>query len=214
MPWSSKAGAYFLSGGQGFATPGASSTSDHEQQDASSPDAPDMFCSWRKSPSGPCSCAVLLRGPLPELLNHLCCLGESTLVLRQPGLSLAKCTRFGLSVATHESGWQVLQDHLSGLETDTGRLLSLYLLANAGDRKPLIGLAEPGRSPHATIRLDHHDWNSPVVANLIDHFEGVPLDCRESRRLGAGAWLDEWESSVHRRRDLHRSRVPGPSCVP
>jgi hypothetical protein len=155
-----------------------------------------MFCSWRKSPSAPCSCAFLLRGSLPELLNHLCCLGESTLVLRQQGLSLAKCTRFGLSVATRESGWQVLHDHLSGMETDIGRTLSLYLLANVGDRKPVIGIAEPGLPLHATIRLDHHDWNSQVVANLIDHFEGVSLDCLESRRLGAGAWLDEWERPV------------------
>jgi hypothetical protein len=152
-----------------------------------------MFCSWRKSPSAPCSCAFLLRGSLPELLNHLCCLGESTLVLRQQGLSLAKCTRFGLSVGTRESGWQVLRDHLSGMETDTGRALALYLLANAGDRKPVIGMAGLGCPLHATIRLDQHDWNSPVVANLVDHFDGVSLDCLESRRLGAGAWLDEWE---------------------
>ncbi|MCW1884396.1 hypothetical protein OKA04_06605 [Luteolibacter flavescens] len=155
-----------------------------------------MFCSWRKSPSAPCSCAFLLRGPLPELLNHLCCLGESTLVLRQQGLSLAKCTRFGLSVATRESGWQVLRDHLSGMETDTGRSFSLYLLANPDDRKPVIGIAETGRTLHASIRLDNHEWNSPVVANLVDHFEGVSLDCMESRRLGAGAWLDEWERPV------------------
>ncbi|MCW1924202.1 hypothetical protein OKA05_16670 [Luteolibacter arcticus] len=156
-----------------------------------------MFCSWRRSPSAPCSCAFQLRGPLPELLNHLCCLGKTTLVLRQQGLSLAKSTTFGLSVATRESGWQVIGDHLSGLETDTGRLQNLYLLAGASDRRPLIGMAEPGRPLHLTIRLDGHAWDSPVVRNLIDHFEGVSLDCLESRRLGAGAWLDEWERPVN-----------------
>lgn len=152
-----------------------------------------MFCSWRKSPSAPCSCAFQLRGPLPVLLNHLCCLGTTTLVVRQQGLSLAKSTAFGLSVATRETNWQVMVDHLSGLQTNKGTLQNLYLLADASDRRPLIGMAEPGRHLHVTIRLDGHEWGSRVVRHLIEHFEGVSLDCLESRRLGAGAWLDEWE---------------------
>ena len=40
-------------------------------------------------------------------------------------------------------------------------------------------------------------WDSPVVKTLIDHFQGASLDCLESRRLGAGAWLDEWERPVN-----------------
>lgn len=118
------------------------------------------------------------------------------MVLRQQGLSLAKTTAFGLCVASRASGWQVLRDHLSGLETDTGHPQNLYLLADAADRRPLIGMGEPGRPMHLTIRLDGHAWDSPVVRNLIDHFDGVSLDCLESRRLGAGAWLDEWERSA------------------
>jgi len=155
-----------------------------------------MFCSWRKSPAAPCSCAYRLRGSLPELLNHLCCLGQTTLVLRQQGLSLAKATAFGLCVAYREEAWQILSDRLSGLETDTLRPLGVYMVVDASDRRPMLAMAEPGRPIHLSIRLDGHVWESPVVKTLIDHFEGVSLGCMESRRLGAGAWLDEWERPV------------------
>ncbi|WP_341402363.1 hypothetical protein [Luteolibacter soli] len=138
-----------------------------------------------------------MRGSLPELLNHLCCLGQTTLVLRQQGLSLAKTTPFGLSVAYREEAWHVLHDRLSGLETDTRRPLATYLIADASDRRPLLAMAEPGRPIHLSIRLDGHVWDSPVVRTLIDHFKGASLDCMESRRLGAGAWLDEWERPVN-----------------
>jgi len=156
-----------------------------------------MFCSWRKSPLAACSCAYRLRGSIPELLNHLCCLGQTTLVLRQQGLSLAKATAFGLSVAYREEAWHVLHDRLSGLETDTRRALGVYLIADVNDRRPLLAMAEPGRPIHVSIRLDGHVWDSPVVKTLIDHFQGASLDCMESRRLGAGAWLDEWERPVN-----------------
>jgi hypothetical protein len=156
-----------------------------------------MFCSWRKSPDAACSCAYQLRGSLAELLNHLCCLGQTTLVLRQQGLSLAKVTAFGLSVAYREEAWHLLFDRLSGLETDTRQALGVYLIADAIDRRPLLAMAEPGRPIHVSIRLDGHVWNSPVVRTLIDHFRGASLDCIESRRLGAGAWLDEWERQVN-----------------
>lgn len=138
----------------------------------------------------------MLHGALPELLNHLCCLGNTTLVLRQQGISLAKSTSFGLCVATRDSDWRILRDHLSGLETDTATLQNIYLLAGPGDRRPMIGLGEPGRPLHLTIRLDAHDWESRAIRNLIDYFKGVSLDCTESRRLGVGAWLDEWERPV------------------
>jgi hypothetical protein len=118
-----------------------------------------MFCSRRKSPSAPCSRAFLLRGPLSGLLNHLSCVGESTPVWRQQGLTLAKSTRFGPRVKTRESGWRVLR----GMATDTRQPLSSYLLAIVGDRKPVIGMAAGGHPLHATIRLDRHDWSSPPI---------------------------------------------------
>ncbi len=152
-----------------------------------------MFCSWRKSPSAPCSCACRLHGSVTELLNHLCCLGQGTLVIRQQGLSLAKSTLFGLWVSSRESGWHTLRDHISGLEVDTRRPQNIYLLTGHGDRRPLIAIGEPGKPVHLSIRLDGHLWESRSIRNLIDHFQGTPLDCVESRRLGAGAWLDEWE---------------------
>lgn len=155
-----------------------------------------MFCSRRKTPTSPCSCAFQLRGPLCELLNHLFRLGESTLVLRQQGLSLAKETCFGLSIANGEGSWQILRDHLSGLETDTRRQLMLYLLTDVSDRRPVIGMGEPGQPLHLTIRLHRHAWDSPATRNLIEHFKGLALGCQESRRLGAGAWLDDWQRAV------------------
>lgn len=152
-----------------------------------------MFCAWRKSPLAPCGCAYRLHGSTGELLNHFGCLGEGTLVLRQRGLSLAKLTCFGLSIASRASGWQVLHDRWSGLETDTRRLQGFYLLREPVDSRPVLGMAEPGRALHLSVRLENHAWDSPAIRDLIRRFHGIPLDCLESRQLGAGAWLDEWE---------------------
>jgi hypothetical protein len=152
-----------------------------------------MFCSWKKSPAAPCSCAFQLQGPLAELLNHLCGVGPATLVLRQQGLSLAKSTSFGLCVAYGEGDWQIVKDRLSGLETDMRRPMNAYLMTGFGDRWPRIALGEPGRPVHLSIRLDRCEWESALVREMIVRFGGAPLDCLESRRLGAGAWLDEWE---------------------
>jgi hypothetical protein len=155
-----------------------------------------MFCSWRKSPSAPCGCAFRLRGPAKELLNRLHGLGEGTLVLRQQGISLAKKTPMGLCVAYGDGGWDVLRDRLSGLEMDTGRTQEFHLLAGAAERRPLLGVSEPGKPMHLSFRLDGLEWEHPAVQRLIVEFEGVALDCLQSRRLGAGAWLDEWARPV------------------
>lgn len=151
-----------------------------------------MFCSWRKSPSAPCSCAYVLRSPVSEVLNHLCYLGQGTMVLRQKGLSLAKTTPFGLAVAYQNSGWNILRDQVSGLETDTSRAMSIYLMTDAADRRPLLAMGEPDQPIDLSIRLDGYSWESPAVTALLRKFNGVSLDCAQSRRLGAGAWLDDW----------------------
>lgn len=156
-----------------------------------------MFCSWKKSPSSPCSCAYVLRGPIHEVLNHLCCLGQGTMVLRQEGLSLAKTTSFGLCVSYRESGWNVLQDRTSGLETDVDRPVNVYLLTGICDRRPLLAMGEPGKAIDVSIRLNGQVWDSPEIRGLLDRFQGVSLDCMESRKLGAGAWLDEWSQAPH-----------------
>lgn len=151
-----------------------------------------MFCSWRKSPSTPCSCAYVLRSPVSEVLNHLCYLGQGTMVLRQKGLSLAKITPFGLAVAYRKSGWNILRDQVSGLETDTSRPQNIYLMTDASDRRPLLAMGEPDQAIDLSIRLDGYSWESPAVTALLRKFNGVSLDCMQSRRLGAGAWLDDW----------------------
>lgn len=154
-----------------------------------------MFCSWRKSPSAPCSCAYVLRSPISEVLNHLCYLGQGTMVLRQKGLSLAKTTPFGLAVAYQESGWNILHDQVSGLETDTSQPQNIYLMTDAADRRPLLAMGEPGRAIDLSIRLDGYRWESPPVTALLRKFNAVSLDCAQSRQLGAGAWLDDWGDS-------------------
>ncbi|MES2440884.1 MAG: hypothetical protein V4584_17595 [Verrucomicrobiota bacterium] len=151
-----------------------------------------MFCSWKKSPFAPCSCAYVLRSPISEVLNHLCYLGQGTMVLRQQGLSLAKTTPFGLAVAYQESGWNILRDQVSGLETDTSREQNIYLMTDAADRRPLLAMGEPGKAIDLSIRLDGYTWESPAVTALLRKFNGVSLDCGQSRKLGAGAWLDDW----------------------
>lgn len=151
-----------------------------------------MFCSWKKSSSAPCSCAYVLRSPVSEVLNHLCYLGQGTMVLRQKGLSLAKTTPFGLAVAYQNSGWNILRDQVSGLETDTSRDMNIYLMTDAADRRPLLAMGEPDQPIDLSIRLNGYSWESPAVTALLRKFNGVSLDCLQSRRLGAGAWLDDW----------------------
>jgi hypothetical protein len=151
-----------------------------------------MFCSWKKSPFAPCSCAYVLRGPVSEVLNHLCYLGQGTMVLRQQGLSLAKTTPFGLAVAYQESGWNILRDQVSGLETDTSLDQNIYLMTDAADRRPLLAMGQPDKAIDLSIRLDGYTWESPAVTALLRKFNAASLDCAQSRRLGAGAWLDDW----------------------
>lgn len=151
-----------------------------------------MFCSWKKSPSAPCSCAYVLPAPVSDVLNHLSHLGQGTLVLRQQGLSLAKITPFGPAVAKRQNDWNIIHDAMSGLETDTSREQNIYLMTDASDRRPLLAMGEPGKSIDLSIRLDGYTWESSAVTALLRRFNAASLDCMASRRLGAGAWLDEW----------------------
>ncbi|MBX3741276.1 MAG: hypothetical protein KF712_09820 [Akkermansiaceae bacterium] len=161
-----------------------------------------MFCSWKTSPAAPCSCAYRLHSPVDELLNHLCSLGKGTLILRRPGLSLAKATRFGLHIRSSSHDWSILHDAISGLETDLAPPQHAYLLREFPDQCPLFAMGPPGKPIEFTVRLDGHDWNSPAVRDMLARFGGVALDCLESHRLGAGAWLDEWE----------QCKQPSPCC--
>ncbi|MFT4175460.1 MAG: hypothetical protein QM627_02280 [Luteolibacter sp.] len=152
-----------------------------------------MFCSWKTRPDAPCSCAYQLRSPVHELLNHLCCLGKGTLVLRRPGISFAKSTSFGLHITDRASDWKLLRDSISGLETDLGRELRVYLLRELSEPRPIFAMGPPGKPVELSIRLDGLTWQAPAIQQMIQRFDGISLDCVESHRLGAGAWLDEWE---------------------
>ncbi|MES2997027.1 MAG: hypothetical protein V4733_09490 [Verrucomicrobiota bacterium] len=127
-----------------------------------------------------------------EVLNHLAVFRCVTLVLRQQGLTLAKSTSFGLSVAYGARDWKLLQDRASGLETDTSHRQDIHLLTDAGDPRPLLAFGRPGEPAELSIRLDGQTWSSPLVRDMIRRFNGSGLGCFESRTLGAGAWLDEW----------------------
>lgn len=152
-----------------------------------------MFCSWKSHPNAPCSCAFRLQHPIEELLNHLCCLGRGTFILRRPGLSLAKSTNFGLHIRNEACGWNILRDAVSGLETDVSKPLQAYLLRDFPDPRPLFALGTADSPVEFTLRLEDHQWASPDLLAMIARFGGTALDCVESHRLGAGAWLDEWE---------------------
>lgn len=152
-----------------------------------------MFCFRKTSPAAPCSCAFHLRSPIPELLNHLPCLGNGTLILRRPGLSVAKSTPFGLHIRERATDWDILRDAISGLETNLRQDPQAYLLRQFPDDSPLFAMGLPGQPIEFTVRLTNHAWNSPAILEMIRRFNATPLDCIESRRLGAGAWLDEWE---------------------
>lgn len=138
-----------------------------------------MFCSWKISPHASCGCAFRLQGTVDEHLEHLCSLGKSPLILRRPGLSLVK------SMAT-------LGDAIQNLENDPTQPHAAFLVREISESCPLFVMGPPGKPIELTVRLEDHKWDSPAIRQLIERFEGTPLDCLESRRLGAGAWLDEW----------------------
>lgn len=117
-------------------------------------------------------------------------------MLHQQGLSLAKSTPFGLCVASGEGGWHLLHDRISGLETDTSCPQNIYLMTDASDRRPLLAMGEPGKAIDLSIRLDGYTWESSAVTAMLRRFGAVSLDCHESRRLGAGAWLDDWGTNA------------------
>ncbi len=109
---------------------------------------------------------------------------------------MAKTTPFGLTVSSRSAkgNWQTLHDRISGLETDLVCPQNLYLMTDAADRRPLLAMGEPGKAIDLSIRLDGYSWESSAITALLRRFDAVPLACHESRRLGAGAWLDEWET--------------------
>ena len=152
-----------------------------------------MFCSWKGNSKGGCSCAFRLRKPICEVLNHLCSMGPSTLILRRPGLTVAKQTRFGLHVSSRAKDWTVLHDAISGLQTDLKVDQSAYLIREFPDQCPLLAIASRRCPADLTVRLDRHAWGSRVLQEMIEKFDGIGVDCIRSRQLGAGAWLDEWE---------------------
>ncbi|MBK1880834.1 hypothetical protein JIN85_00325 [Luteolibacter pohnpeiensis] len=152
-----------------------------------------MFCSWKSERGGGCNCAYRLRRPIGEILNHLCSIGPSTLILRSPGLTVAKATRFGLHIREKAGDWNVLHDAVSGLRTNLEVQQHAFIIREFSDQCPILAFAVDGRPADLSVRLVGHDWGSPAVRKMIADFDGVALDCAQSRQLGAGAWLDEWE---------------------
>ncbi len=153
-----------------------------------------MFCSWKTGLNASCGCAFRLESPIDELLNHLSSLGKGTLILRRPGMSVAKTTPFGRQLCGGD--WGHLRDAVSGLETDLAAPQRAYLLREMSDSCPLFVMGPPGEPIEFTVRLEGHSWQSAAMREMIAKFHGKPLDCLESRRLGAGAWLDEWGQPV------------------
>jgi len=139
--------------------------------------------------------AYRLQGPLPRLLNHLCLLGEGTLILRQEGLSLAKAGPFGLCVADGRHDWSLLRDAISGLETDLQFARHVYLLPDPDDGVPVFATAGQSGVIDLSVRLHEHRWHSRAIRAVIDNCDGISIDAREGRKLGAGAWLDDWQAS-------------------
>jgi hypothetical protein len=140
--------------------------------------------------------AYRLQGSAAHLLNHLCFLGEGRLILRQDGLSLAKLTPFGLCVADGRSGWHLLRDAISGLETDLQHTRFIYILPDPDDGVPVFATAGANGAIDLSVRLEEHDWHSRTIRAVLEHGQAIRIDAREGRRLGAGAWLDDWKTNT------------------
>ncbi|WP_265594795.1 hypothetical protein [Haloferula sp. BvORR071] len=136
-----------------------------------------------------------LQGPLAQVLNHLCLLGEGTLILREEGLSLAKVTSFGLCVTDGRQGWHLLRDAISGLETDLCSARNAYLLPDPDDGVPVFATAGISGEVDLSLRFESLNWRSRPILGLLDQCQAIPIDPREGRCLGAGAWLDDWKTS-------------------
>jgi len=140
--------------------------------------------------------AYRLQGSAAHLLNHLCFFGECRLVLRQDGLSLAKLTSFGLCVADGRAGWHLLRDAISGLETDLQVTRFVYLLPDPDDGVPVFATAGANGAIDLSVRLEELCWDSRAIRAVLEHCQAIRIDAREGRRLGAGAWLDDWKTSA------------------
>lgn len=120
------------------------------------------------------------------------------MVIRQQGLSLAKVTGFGLFVASERGGWNVLRDAISGLEADLGHAHQVHLLADPDDARAVFSISPPGDGIELSVRLDRHDWKSRSLREMVDLFQGLPINARDRLSLDVGAWLDEWERTSPR----------------
>jgi hypothetical protein len=146
-----------------------------------------MTCLWKKFES--CSCAFRLHAAAEEVLDHLAVFRSGTVILRQPGLSVSHMAAFG-SGRIRDGIWQ---DTRSQLQSIIGARRIFHLLTDTCDARPLLVSGEPGKQIDLSIRLDGCTWQSGPLRRMIHLFHGRPVTCEESRCLGAGAWLDDWE---------------------
>ncbi len=149
-----------------------------------------MFCLWKKSGTNPCSCAFRLQGAAEDILDHLAIFRSGTVILRQQGLSVSHIASFGTGRVRNG----IRHDPCSHLQSLVGSPRIFHLLTDAGDPRPLLTSAEPGMAADLSIRLDGCSWQAHSVRRMIHLFDGKPVGCERSRLLGAGAWLDEWET--------------------
>lgn len=148
-----------------------------------------MICLWKNSGSDSCSCAYRLQGTAEDILDHLAVFRSGTIILRQQGLSVSHIASFG-SGRVRDGVWHDERSHLQSL---VGTRRIFHLITDAADPRPMLTSSEPGSPADLSIRLDGCSWQAHAVRRMIHRFDGKPVGCEQSRLLGAGAWLDEWE---------------------
>lgn len=157
-----------------------------------------MFESCKRRCDGPNGreCGFLFRRQAYFLLNQLCHMGTSRMILRQDGLSLARVTNFGLFVADSCKECPLFGDCQSGLETDLTHNPRIYLLPEPSAGSPVLAVSPAEGKINLSIRLESLRWTAPVIQNLIGRFGGIPVDQAEIWRTGADAWLDDWQQTT------------------
>ncbi|WP_411826929.1 hypothetical protein [Luteolibacter sp. AS25] len=138
-----------------------------------------MACKWKKQPDAQCACAFRLTAGTEQIVRDFTTLGQTTLVLREPGLSLSKYTN---------SPSQEVDAHSPMLMEGS----DLYLLRDHETSKPTLAVARPGKTVSCTLRLEALEWNSPILRKFLLESIPKPVACPDARNLGAGFWMDDF----------------------
>lgn len=145
--------------------------------------------------------AQLLCHPL-AILNQLFHLEAAQMTVRGNGLTLLRHTEFGVFLQTRNHGEDELSDPISGLTIAPAALRAVYILPRHRGAPPAIEFefAEDGFA--LSVQPAPDPQSAAVIRRIRRAFGSKTVASSSLESRGAGAWLDEWETTS----------TPLPSC--